>query len=564
MERYWTDRSSISFRRDLCLLAILILAGGFLRVWNLNVPSLWVDEANTVFSAQAMERTGEDLFPSGRINGRARLYTAVVALVFRFLGVSEMTARLPSAVFGLLSVFMVYFLGKKVFNNKVGLWTAFFVAFSHFEIGWSRTARMYTLLQFLSLLILYIFILGFERKSQWGKLESPLEGKRFSLIKLKRFFRKHQLSPFWLVLCVLLIWLNAFQVHLMGIFLLGGIFVYILFMAGVRCLSGTGATCLINKYSVPVLCGIVIAGAGWLLVPEVQSLIRYFLSYTPPWAEGASSAQSRLYLFDFLISPYRFPFAVFFFIGGIQLISRREKLGWLLVFGFLFPLFSLTVIFTHRVPTYLFYVYPLFLMIAAYGFVNLLESERLIMLKDSHFKKQWIRAGVLILYIFIFFISPWFRISLHIPFLKDGITNLAVTPNEWREAGQYVRKHFKEGDVSITSLPIVAMYYGIHSDYDLNWTHLLQAKAEVFKNSEGKWADVYAGVGCIESADELKEIFRNYGSGWLVVAKYHMEHELIIPEQMRDLIENQLEAPFKTRNETVWVYHWGKPVEESD
>jgi len=203
-------------------------------------------------------------------------------------------------------------------------------------------------------------------------------------------------------------------------------------------------------------------------------------------------------------------------------------------------------------------------MIAAYGFVNLLESERLIMLKDSHFKKQWIRAGVLILYIFIFLISPWFRISLHIPFLKDGITNLAVTPNEWREAGQYVRKHFKEGDVSITSLPIVAMYYGIHSDYDLNWTHLLQAKAEVFKNSEGKWADVYAGVGCIESADELKEIFRNYGSGWLVVAKYHMEHELIIPEQMRDLIENQLEAPFKTRNETVWVYHWGKPVEESD
>ncbi len=340
MERYW-NRSSQSLRRDLCLLAILILSGGFLRVWNLNVPSLWVDEANTVFSAESMERTGEDLLPSGRINGRAQLHTALVALFFRFLGVSEMTVRLPSVIFGLLSVFMVYFLGKRVFNNKVGLWTAFFVAFSHFEIGWSRTARMYTLLQFLSLLILYIFILGFERKSQWGKLQGPLEGKRFSLSKLKRFFRKHQLSPFWLVLCLFLIWLNSFQVHLLGVFLLGGIFIYILFIAGIRCISRTGATCFLNKYSIFTLCAIVIAGAGWFLVPGIQSLIRYFLSYTPPWAEGASSAQGRLYLFDFLISPYRFPFAVFFFVGGVQMISRREKLGWLPVFGFVFGILIL-------------------------------------------------------------------------------------------------------------------------------------------------------------------------------------------------------------------------------
>jgi 4-amino-4-deoxy-L-arabinose transferase-like glycosyltransferase len=563
MERYWTDRSAQSLRRDLCLLAVLILAGGFLRVWNLSVPSLWVDEANTVYSAESMEKTGQDLFPSGRINGRAQLHTALVALVFRFLGVSEMTARLPSVFFGLLSVIMVYFLGKRVFNNKVGLWTAFFVTFSHFEIGWSRTARMYTLLQFLSLLTLYIFILGFERRSQWGKLQGPLKEKRFSLIKLRRFFRKHQLSPLWLVLCLFLTWLNAFQVHLLGIFLLGGMFIYVLFITGVRCFFGTGVKCFLNKYSIFALCAIVIAGAGWFFLPGVQSLIRYFLAYTPPWAEGTSSAQGRMYLFDFLISPYRFPFAAFFFVGGIQMISRREKIGWIPVFGFLFPLLCLTFVFTHRVPTYLFYVYPLFLMIAAYGFVNLLESERLVMLKDAFFKKRWIRFGVFVLYFFIFLISPWFRISLHIPFLEDGITNLAVTPNEWKEAGQYVRERFKEGEVTITSLPIVAMYYGIRSDYDLNWTHLSQAKTEAFQNKEGKWADVYAGVACIESVDELDQIVRDHHSGWLVVAKYHMEHELIIPAEVRNYIETHFETPFKTRNETVWVYHWGNPVEEA-
>lgn len=556
MERYWTETSSKSLRWDIFVLTILILAGGFLRYWNLDVPSLYVDEANTIFSAESFLKIGRDLFPSGIVNGRGELHTAIVALVFRFLGISEKTARIPSVFFGLLSIFMVYFLGRKVFNRKVGLLTAFFVAFSHFEIGWSRTARMYTLLQFLSLLILYIFLLGFERSSQWGKIHTATEGKRFSLTKVKRFLKRNQIAPLWILICGFLIWLNAFKVHLLGTLLLGGFFIYITIMAFILFVTETNVKRYINKYSIFTFGTLVIAVMGWVFVPYIQSKIHYFLSYTPPWAQGSSTAQGRFYLFDFLISPYRFPFAVFFFIGCVQVISRRKKLGWLLMSGFLFPLFCLTFVFTHRVPAYIFYVYPLFLMLAAYGFVNFLGSEAVVMMRDTQLKKRWIRSAVMVLYFLIFLIPPWFRISLHIPFFEDGITNLAVTPNEWREACHYVKERISEKDITITSLPVVAMYYKIQSDYDLNWTHLSQAKMEEFKNQNDRWADMYAGVSCIESLDELVQLMKVNQSGWLIVAKYHIEHALIIPEAFRHFIDSHLEEPFKTRNNTVWVYHW--------
>jgi hypothetical protein len=423
---------------------------------------------------------------------------------------------------------------------------------------------MYTLLQFLSLLIFYLFILGFERESQWGNIQGSLKEKPFSLLKFKRFFLRHRLSPFWLVLCLFLIWLNAFQVHLLGVFILGGLFVYLFFKACILAVTEIVQGSFLNKYSVLTVCAVVIATAGWFLVPSIRDQSHHFLSYTPPWAEAGSSAHNRMVLFEYLLSPYRFPFAAFFFIGGVQLISRRERLGWIPAFGFLFPLFCLTFVFTHRVPTYLFYVYPLFLMIAAFGFVNLLESERLVMLKDAYFRKRFIRTGVFVLYFLVFLISPWLRISFHIPFFEDGKTNLAVTPNEWREAGQYVEGNFKDGDVTISSLPILAMYYGIHSDYDLNWTHLSQAKAEAFQNPEGRWADVYAGVTCIESVEELDEIVQSRGAGWIAVAKYHMEHTLIIPQEIRNYLEMHFDEPFRTKNETVWVYHWEKPAGESD
>ncbi|MEZ5951452.1 MAG: glycosyltransferase family 39 protein [Planctomycetaceae bacterium] len=41
---------------------------------------------------------------------------------FETLGVSEFAARLPSALMATLTVFCVYFLGRRLFDAEVGFW----------------------------------------------------------------------------------------------------------------------------------------------------------------------------------------------------------------------------------------------------------------------------------------------------------------------------------------------------------------------------------------------------------------------------------------------------------
>jgi 4-amino-4-deoxy-L-arabinose transferase-like glycosyltransferase len=538
------------------LLIVIFMFAGFIRIWNIDVPSLWVDEVNTVFAAKSIIETGNDTLPSGMEYGRAYLHSFVVSLFFRIFGVSEASARYPSVLFGLLSIWMAYLLGSKVFNRKIGLLSALMVAFSNFEVGWSRTARMYTMLQFFSLSIVFCFLKGFEK----DKISIISKSRVYkSSSKIKHFLNHHGISSCWLVFSILLIAISAKYIHRLSSFLLAGLGMYILFMAVVALFSKkTNEGRVVNKYSVTFILGLI-AGVFFLLaIPNIRGQIVNMLSYTPPWAAGTATAQNRFYFFEFLISPWRFPLAAFFFIGTVQLISRRKQLGWIPLFSFVIPIFLLSFVFTHRVPAYLFNVYPFFLLIGAFGFQNILDSESDILKTDLVFKKTWVKRGILSLFFFIFIISPWLRITLNIPFLEDGITNMAVTPEEFREASNYVKENRKEGDVILSSLPQVTYYYGVYSDYGLNWANLEQSREKQFRDKIGRWVDVYVGVKCVESLEELITIVDQNQRGWIIMSYYHLTNQTHIPNSVKEYIDNNFEKPKITKNGTVLIYNWSR------
>jgi hypothetical protein len=197
-------------------------------------------------------------------------------------------------------------------------------------------------------------------------------------------------------------------------------------------------------------------------------------------------------------------------------------------------------------------VYPFFLMISAFGFINLIESESQWFQKQYDQKRIYLKTIFLSAFFLIFFISPWFRITLHIPFFQDGGTNLAVGFDEWREASQIVKDRQKPGDLIISSLPIASLYYGTRPDYGLNWANYSQAKEERIQNQSGRWADVYAGVTCIESLDELQKITRTHQRGWILVSKFH---------QVKDFILKDIGKPAITKQGTILVYHWENKTE---
>ena len=538
------------------LLVLLVICGGFLRLWNLGGQSFWVDEVDALYAAKSWLDTGTFAMPSGYIYTRAPLYTYATGLLFTVLGVGETTTRLTSAVFGILAILLTYILGKRIFNQNVGLLSAFLMTFSHFEVGWSRTARMYTLLQCLTLVFIYAFIRGFEALSDGDATASS------SFSRFKQRLREWRISPLWLIVAIVVLGFSYQYVHLLSIFILGGLFFYVLTRAVIVFFEGRGPERIWNKYSIASALGVMVFLVVYL-IPYTRGAASYFLSYTPAWATGLSSAQNRMVLFEFLISAQRFPLAAFFFIGSLQMISRKNTLGWIPFWVFLFPVFILSFVFTHRVSTYMLYVYPFFLMLSAFGFLNLLGSEKGMLEREKIFKQSWLRTAFLALFFGIFLISPWLRITLHIPFQEDGKTNLAVTSEEWREAARILNAHQHKDDLIITSLPQVALYYGIRSDFCLNWNSLKQSQEQRFVNAQGQYIDVYAGVVCVTSPEALKNILGAHPRGWLLISRYNLEHVNYTPERVRDFITGTLDTPMQTKNGTVLIYRWPQEWGES-
>ena len=239
-------------------------------------------------------------------------------------------------------------------------------------------------------------------------------------------------------------------------------------------------------------------------------------------------------------------------------MTRKQNSGWLPASLFAVPFVLLSLVFTHRVEAYLFFVYPYFLMIAAYGLSNWIDSEYKTPPVMPRLGQTGHQVLVLGLVLFMFLLFPWLRITLNIPRLPDGITNLAVTPEEWRGACQEVVSTRNSEDLIISSLPQVALYYGVRSDYGLNQVNLEQAQSKGIVNETGQWIDLYSGTPCILSLQELQSLVANHSAGWLLISDFHFTHAQYISEMIQSYIEATFDPPEFTPQRTVRIYRWSE------
>ena len=144
------------------LLSILILAA-LLRLLQLGSESLWWDEAVTV----AIVRLDWEAFWKVLSHKEANmgLYYCLLRLWVN-LGESEFVLRSLSALTGVLAVGLVYVLGKRLFDTKVGLMGAALLATNSFHIQYSQEARAYSLMVVLTTLSSLFFLRAIEHSSR--------------------------------------------------------------------------------------------------------------------------------------------------------------------------------------------------------------------------------------------------------------------------------------------------------------------------------------------------------------------------------------------------------------
>ncbi len=144
---YSTDWFS---RRRLAGLAILLLVAAGLRLYGLDRESLWLDEAcswhtatHPTLHAVAYEDVGWHMHPPG--------YFVFLHYWIAVFGDSEMSLRMPSAIVGVVSVFLMYLLGCRWYGPREGMLSAALTACLLYPVWYSQEARPYGILLLLTL-----------------------------------------------------------------------------------------------------------------------------------------------------------------------------------------------------------------------------------------------------------------------------------------------------------------------------------------------------------------------------------------------------------------------------
>ncbi len=155
------------------ILIIIILLSFFLRVYKLDQvpPSLSWDEAAVGYNGWTIANYGQDeygkflpfYFRSFR-DDKHPVHIYATAFSTKILGLNEFSTRLPSSLFGVFNVLLIYFLAKILFKKEIiGLAAALFLAISPYNLHFSHFNHEVNFALFFFLLALIMFYLSLTK-----------------------------------------------------------------------------------------------------------------------------------------------------------------------------------------------------------------------------------------------------------------------------------------------------------------------------------------------------------------------------------------------------------------
>ena len=144
------------------LLILIIIVGILLRALAIFSRDFWFDEA---FTYHLSRLPLNQLFAATLTDNNPPLYYLLIHLI---LNVSrhEIIVRLPSLIAGVISISLIYMLGKKTANSKTGLIAASLFAASPLSVYLATEARPHSLGLLLTILITNAFVVFLKKPSR--------------------------------------------------------------------------------------------------------------------------------------------------------------------------------------------------------------------------------------------------------------------------------------------------------------------------------------------------------------------------------------------------------------
>jgi len=490
----------ISNRQLWSILGSVIIIAAALRLYNLGGPSLWFDEAITSNAAEAVLRTGEPVFPSGFVYDRALPHSYVVAASFELFGVSEFAGRLPSVVFGLLTVLALYLLGREVGDGRVGLVAAVLAGLAAWEVAWTRQVRMYPMLQL-------FFVTGFLL-----------------------LFRSHSGGRwrFGYVASFVAVSVLASQVHVQG---------YLLFPAGLLFFA--------VKLSEEVLEGrrmgrLQVAAVSALSILFVLGLLR-ILPRLGLKSGGALDVAMTFY--RNVVPSFLGPLVILSVPGAVISCSGSRKVENFLTVATVLAGVGVMLFSIEKVAArYLFFLAPIFFLWTSFTIIYV--SER-VGIRGAFSAEDapvdlFVMAGV----IAVLLASPYLSV---VPQQDYDLGPNSPTPG-FKNAYSYVSQHSGTDDVLVAGWTAPALFYHGEVDY---WSVFSYSGRDV-SIYEGR--DLYGGGELLRDSDDFQAMMKEEASGWVVLNGRAWRRQ---PGDVKRFIEENMDrhevSGFDGR-----VYSWGR------
>lgn len=144
-------------------LAAVVSVSMLVMLTNLGGPRLWDrDEPRNAGCAREMLERGNWIVPT--FNAELRTHKPVlqywsIMLSYSVLGVSEFSARLPSAVYAILTAVLTWLIGRRLFSPTAGLWAGVAIGSSLLFVMAGRACTPDATLIFWSTLSIAIYVL---------------------------------------------------------------------------------------------------------------------------------------------------------------------------------------------------------------------------------------------------------------------------------------------------------------------------------------------------------------------------------------------------------------------
>ncbi len=516
-----------------------------IRLYRLGFLSLWVDEYMHALAAVKGQ------FKHGENNGI--ILTWLDTIFAAIFGHNEFAMRFPVALLGAALVPAVYVLGNRIANKKVGLMAAVLVTFSLYFIFWSRVDRPYGLVG-----TFYVpLILSF-----WLMLEQPAkEGSVWSKIGIHPKYLGYTLLAFALsmlsqLICFLFIFTAGFYGTFVAIdawinkkftpFKLNGynILFYLNVVAVVLMLTPMG-----NKLMRPIIEIFLPGNMATLILPDLKAAALAF--------EGDKAYNS----FDVYMGVMKFDFKMVMGLGWVGMflaLLKNRKLAYMLISGFTVPFLLMSFIFREPCHAkYLSYIYPIFIISAAYALYHIAFYFVPMVIKSYNEKnKTYLTICTIVFAVFMMGatkraeIASMLKTEVHGNVVDKAISEIHFV--NWKQPGEFIKSNMKKNDVVMATVQVAPKFYlGLDSVVWFRQMHY-DAKKKDYVPNDPDHRKISA-----TTYEQLVKTYNENQRGWLL-ADYYFDNALTDP-RAKQFVEQNFTFHFDACEDgAVKVFSWDK------